>query len=297
MALSTRIRTTTFATVMGIVCTTTLGMAQTPASEPGKDCVQRFEDGQRLRKEGKLKAAAEALIACSQPSCPAFISKECTSLYSEAQASLPSVTIRATDGQGQLLTAVSVYMDGELVSKTLDGRAVALDPGVHEFRFETEGKPTIESKVLVSEGEKNKVVTVDFPAPMEAKPEPKPVTPPPPVPEKSSPPIAAYVVGGVGLAAVATGGVLYFLANKSYDDAENSCAKTTDGCSKSRADSIDLKYNLSYVAFGVGGAALVTSGILFLVHGSSKEPAPATGLSVFPLAASDGWAATYSGRF
>lgn len=263
--------------------------------------MKQFEDGQRLRKDGKLKAAAEALIACSQPSCPAFISKECTNLYTEAQASLPTVTVRATDGQGQLLTAVNVYMDGELVSKTLDGRAISADPGVHEFRFEVEGKPTMTNKVLVSEGEKNKVVSIDFPAPIESKAPlgAAPVTTPPVVPEKSSPPIAAYVVGGLGIAAAGTGGVLYWLANKKYDDAEGSCAKTTQGCSQSRADSIDLKYNLSYVAFGVGGAALITSGVLFLVHGnSSKETAPpTTGLSVFPLAASKGWAASFSGRF
>jgi hypothetical protein len=290
-----------FATVTAVVCSTTLSMAQEPAPEPGKDCVKQFEDGQRLRKDGKLKAAAEALIACSQPSCPAFISKECTNLYTEAQTSLPSITVRATDGKGQLLTTVNVYMDGELVSKALDGRAISADPGVHEFRFEVEGKPTVTNKVLVSEGEKNKIVSVDFPAPMESKSETKPVTitPPPSTPEKSSPPIAAYVVGGLGIAAAGTGGVLYFLANKNYDDAEGSCAKTAQGCSQSRADSIDLKYNLSYVAFGVGGAALITSGVLFLVHGgSSKEAAPpTTGLSVFPLAANNGWAASYSGRF
>jgi hypothetical protein len=224
-----------------------------------------------------------------------FISKECTNLYSEAQASLPSVTIRATDGQGQLLTAVNVYMDGELVAKTLDGRALTLDPGVHEFRFVVEGKPEINNKVLVSEGEKNKVVSVDFPAPMESK-ESKPivVTPPPAPAEKSGPPIAAYVVGGVGVAAAATGGILYWLGSKQYDDAENTCSPN---CSQSKADSIDLKYNLAYVGFGIGGAALVTSGVLFLVHGGSKEPAPTTGLAVFPLSHSDGMAATWTGSF
>lgn len=299
MHLSTRIRTSTLVTV--IVCTTTLSMAQTPAADPKNDCVQRFEDGQRLRKEGKLIAATAALIDCSQPACPTFIAKECTNLYTEAQASLPTVTIRATDGRGQLLTTVNVYMDGTLVAKTLDGRALPLDPGVHEFRFEVEGKPEMSSKVLVSEGEKNKVVSIDFPAPIESKPEAKPgtETPPPPPPVKVGPPIAAYVVGGLGIVAAGTGGVLYWLGNKQYDDAESSCAKTTNGCSQSEADSIDLKYNLAYVGFGVGGAALITSGILYWLHtsSSSTEPAPTTGLAVFPLNTGNGMAATWSGRF
>ena len=53
------------------------GVRQTPAladqgGQPPRDCAQEFESAQRLRKEGKLKAAAEASISCSQPACPAF---------------------------------------------------------------------------------------------------------------------------------------------------------------------------------------------------------------------------------
>jgi prolyl-tRNA editing enzyme YbaK/EbsC (Cys-tRNA(Pro) deacylase) len=249
-----------------------------------------------LRKEGKLKSAAEALISCSQPVCPAFIAKECTNLYTETQASLPSVTVRATDGEGQILTSVDVYLDGELVTKTLDGRALTLDPGVHEFRFETEGKPSLTSKVLVAEGEKNKVVAADFPAPQKAdvaKPGTAPLDTAPPAPrEKAGPPIAAYVVGGIGVAAVGAGVVLRLIADKDYDDYEKSCSPN---CSQSKVDSLDLKYNLSYVALGVGGAALVTSGVLFLVHGSANKAEPATGFAVAPV--TNGMFASWNGSF
>jgi hypothetical protein len=297
MPLLNRSRCASVALAIAILAGSTSSTAQTePKPEP--NCVQNFEQGQRLRKEGKLKSAAEALIACSQPVCPQFIAKECTNLYTETQTSLPTVTVRATDGQGQILTNVDVYLDGELVTKTLDGRALALDPGVHEFRFETEGKPTLTSKVLVAEGEKNKVVSADFPAPqVDPAKTNKPLVPesqPPQEPVKSGPPIAAYVVGGLGLAAVGTGVALRLIADSKYDDYEKTCSPN---CSESDVNSLDTKYTLSFVALGVGGAAIVTSGILFLVHGSGSgtEKAPQTGFAVAPTPS--GMFASWNGNF
>ncbi|MGC4063422.1 MAG: hypothetical protein QM784_01960 [Polyangiaceae bacterium] len=298
MPLSNCSRCASVAFAIAVLGVTTFSNAQSE-SKPEPNCVQNFEDGQRLRKEGKLKSAAEALIACSQPVCPAFIAKECTNLYTETQASLPSVTVRASDGQGQILTNVEVYLDGTLVTKTLDGRALTLDPGVHEFRFETEGKPSLTSKVLVAEGEKNKVVSADFPAPQAepAKGTDKPLgseSQPPQRSVKSGPPIAAYVVGGVGIAAVGAGVALRLIADSKYDDYEKTCSPN---CSQSNVDSLDTKYTLSFVALGVGGAAIVTSGVLLLLHGSSgtTENAPQTGFAVAPTPS--GMFAAWNGKF
>lgn len=285
-------------------CVTMPALAE-PGGQPPRDCAQEFESAQRLRKEGKLKAAAEASISCSQPACPTFISKECTNIFSEVQSSIPSITVRATDGRGQLLTDVEVYMDGQLITKVIDGRAVSLDPGVHEFRFVPAGKPEQTVKVLVAEGEKNKVVSADFPSlePQASGEAPEKQT----VQlgtgagmdvvrdKKSGPPVASYVLGGIGLAAIGAGVVLRLVADKDFDDAEKTCKPD---CSKSTTDSIDLKYNLSIASLAVGGAAIAAGAVVWIVQGTgSSEKASAHRFSLRPVAVGNGVVAGWQGTF
>lgn len=300
MSSSNRARFLFLVASWGVQAVTLSALAE-PNPAPGDDCAQAFENAQKLRKDGKLKAAAEASIACSQPSCPTFIAKECTNVYSEVQSSLPSFTVRATEGRDKLITDVAVYLDGELLTKTIDGRAVPVDPGVHDFRFVSKDKPEQSLKVLVAEGEKNKIVSVDF-APPETKSETPnlsiaaPVAPADvPKEHKQGPPLASYVLGGIGVVAIGAGVVFRLVADKDYDDAERSCSP---GCSKSTTDSIDLKYNLSIASFAVGGAAVASAAVVWLVKGSgSSGSTTAQTLSVRPLAGNNGMVALWRGNF
>jgi hypothetical protein len=270
------------------------------AQEPRvPDCVESFENGQTLRKAGKLLAASEALIACSQPSCPAFIAKECTELYTQTQNSLPSITVGAVDSQGNALTDISVYLDGKLLTEHPDGRAVQVDPGVHELKFMPQGKPAVIMKALVTEGEKNKLVSTVIQSP-EAKStrKPEPITEPPqssatPTERHSSPPIAAYIVGGLGVLAVGTGVTLRLLASHDYDQLSNTCHSS---CSDSDVNSLSRKYTVSSIVLAGGGAALVTAGVLYLIHGSSKSQ-PRTGLVLAPTPVGAGAWASWRGSF
>jgi hypothetical protein len=173
--------------------------------------VKAFESGQMLQKEGKLLAASEALVGCFEATCPPFLSKECSNVYAEVQVILPSITLRATDGQGRLLREVRVLLDGRLIAQRLGGRTIPLDPGVHQLRFENAHRPPVTTEVLIAEGVKNRLVSVKFsdaetePASKAAAAGASAVTPPPAPPAKASPPIAAYVTGGVGVLALAGG--------------------------------------------------------------------------------------------
>jgi hypothetical protein len=270
-------------------------LAQTESAS--QRCATKFEEGQRLRKDGKLKAASEALIACSQQECPEFIAKECTSLYTEAQASLPSVIVSATDAQGQSVLDVTVQIDGQPLVEQLDGRAIAIDPGMHVFQVERAGSQPVIVKALVAEGEKNKLVTAKFDdgAAKTGKltPADEPLTlAPKPAPSK----VPAILIGGLGLAAIGAGTALHFMANSAYEDAKNSCSPD---CTDKKVDSIDQKYLFSEIAWGVGGAAVVTSAVLLIVQsGSSQETPPTTtAWSVGPVGAFDGVGASYRTRF
>ena len=44
---------------------------------------------------------------------------------------------------------VTLSADGAVVAQTLDGRAIALDPGPHDFTFESTGLPPVHSRLVL----------------------------------------------------------------------------------------------------------------------------------------------------
>ncbi|WP_437627850.1 hypothetical protein [Sorangium sp. So ce1151] len=149
-------------------------------AQPSKRaCAAAYERAQGLRRDGKLIAAREALIACSQPTCPAAAVADCGPWLAEVEKSLPSVVIAARDAGGRERLDVRVFVDGRLLAAALDGKALPVDPGPHTFRYEPAGGPAVEERVLIREGEKNRAITVILGAPPGgAPPSPRPIAAP-----------------------------------------------------------------------------------------------------------------------
>ncbi|WP_437663463.1 hypothetical protein [Sorangium sp. So ce1182] len=149
-------------------------------AQPSKRaCAAAYERAQGLRRDGKLIAAREALIACSQPTCPAAAVADCGPWLAEVEKSLPSVVIAARDAGGRERLDVRVLVDGRLLAAALDGKALPVDPGPHTFRYEPAGGPAVEERVLIREGEKNRAITVILGAPPGgAPPSPRPIVAP-----------------------------------------------------------------------------------------------------------------------
>lgn len=262
--------------------------------EEPRDCPQIFTEAQRLRSQGKIRAASERYIQCSQPSCPQVIAQECTRAYTEAQRVQPSVTLVARD-KGEQLVDVRVLVDGEPFTERLDGRAVPIDPGVHRFTFEVPGKPPLVVEALIVEGEKNKLVTAEFAKPEAPETATTPAREPTPTPVRLEPrptPVSVYVLGGVGVLALGAGAALRFVADGEVDDLERDCKPYCD--EESDVAPVRSKYVASSIAFGAGGLALVTAGVLYLTRGSQPVQ---TGLSIGPLQRGGGWMGAWSGRF
>ncbi len=235
-------------------------------------CVSASEKAQQLRSAGKLGEARDQLNICGRPECPKLVQQDCTQWMSELLASLPSVVPGAKDRKGRDILDVRVTVDGKVVTEVLDGKAIVLDPGVHAFLFESKGLPPLKEQVVVKPGEKNRIVTVTFATPEDA-------TPPSGAPNggagaasggsgESSPPIAAYVLGGVGIAAL--GAALYFDLAASGDahDLRSGCSPN---CAQSDVDDVKTKYTIAGVTAGIGGALLVTGIVLFFVHGKGSS--------------------------
>ena len=173
-------------------------------------CLAAHEQGQDLRKTGKLRKARAKFARCAQSTCPGPIVSDCTQWSSEVQQAIPTVVFAGTGTDGKETSAIKVLLDGMPLVERLDGKAVEVDPGEHTFQFEHSGKSKKET-FIIREGERNRVLSISFqekteppvakPPEKQPPPEPKePEKPPEPLRSaKGSKPVAPLVIGLAGL--------------------------------------------------------------------------------------------------
>ncbi|APR86982.1 hypothetical protein A7982_12331 [Minicystis rosea] len=155
-----------------------------------------------------------------------------------------------------------VRRDGNDVSKAELGGPVNVDPGPHVIEATAPGYEVWQTTVTV--GDKNDNRTVTIPG-LTAKPTPtSPLRP------------AAFAVGGLGVAGLVLGGVMGGLAmsDKSKLDTlcpQNACPNGNGG--QDKLASAKTKALVSTVGLSVGGAALATGVVLFVLstRGTPKQ--------------------------
>src|SRR5262245_60043096 len=98
-------------------------------------CASAAERAQVLRDEGKLKDARESLLVCVQPACPPAVRTSCEPWLESVERAMPTIVLAARDASGAEITGVRVEIDGMVATDRLDGKAIAIDPGQHAFRF------------------------------------------------------------------------------------------------------------------------------------------------------------------
>lgn len=244
-----------------------LGLAQ----EDRVACRSAFEKGQELRDDGKLTAAREELVTCTRV-CPVAFATPCEGWLADVEKSLPTIVPRAVSARGQDLTDVTVSIDGVKRVTAIDGRGMAIDPGAHEVRFEVAGRPPVTEKVVIVEGEKNRVVlaTIDTgPAPSKAVE----------APTSASAPVAAWIVSGLGI--VAIGGFAYFglTANAQHDELVRGCSRTSS-CSQGDKDGVVTRWHVADAMLASGVVLLGVGAYLFLTHDGTPDARPASEVSV-----------------
>src|SRR3954463_15898164 len=201
-------------------CTlSTFAHAEAPAvsAEPSRaQCVTDHERSQDARLSGRLLSARVSLRECSAAACPALVSRDCVQWLTEVEQQIPSVIFRAAK-DAEDVVALRVREGDQLLTESLSGSALELDPGPHHFVAELPGFPAQEATYVLQAGDKARVVRFDFVSP-------HPATPPVVVPLPPRPPVLArpperrplttqtLVLGGTTLVATATGAVLGGLA-------------------------------------------------------------------------------------
>jgi hypothetical protein len=200
-------------------------------------CLNASEKGQRARTAGKMREAHEHFLICGGEGCPTIVRKDCSQWNSELAATIPTVVFGARDKAGRDLFDVTVSMDGEVLVKKLDGKAVSVDPGPHTFRFEHQGFTPVTEKVLVKEGERARVFNVTFettgtsptPAPTASSDTPpKPPPNQPPTESGSGHTIFPWILVGAGVVAASIGIVLFVTT----PDRPANCSEATKKCTR-----------------------------------------------------------------
>ena len=127
-------------------------------------CVAAYRESRENERTSHLRAARDLLIECAKPSCSRVLRQQCINRYIRLDADMPSVVPVVTDRSGAPRVDVEVKVDGAPLASRLDGRAIAVDPGVHEFSFHAGGELLASQKVMIIEGQRNRPIAVSVQA-------------------------------------------------------------------------------------------------------------------------------------
>jgi hypothetical protein len=256
-----------------LVAAAVLGGSRAAAQDSTNACVDAHVAAQRLRRDGKLRAAREQLVSCARTSCPQVLVRECAGWLSEVEATIPSVVFEATDETGRDLVDVRVEVDGQLLLARLGGSAVEMDPGEHQVRWTHPERKPVEQAVVVREGDRGRRISARLEplvAPsagggaVVAAAEERPV------------PVATWVLAGVGVAGIGAFGVLGGIGLSKEGDLD--ARRCAPNCPSEDVDSVRTTFLIGDIALGVGVAALAGATVFYLtrpaVPASAARPSP-----------------------
>ncbi|MBK8996845.1 MAG: hypothetical protein IPM35_14000 [Myxococcales bacterium] len=230
--------------------------------------------------EAREVAAEVAAIPAVPGESPALTSARnaAAALLKGLDARVPSVTVRMR-GAG---TDAVLRVDGKPVAASALGAPHRLDPGPHQIEAASRGEQRA-AQIELAEGD-HETVTLDFSASVVAAPTPKPGAVRPA--ERS--PTLGYVIGGIGVAGLATAAVTGALILSRDGKIEDNCPEKR--CNAEGRDLVDGSRTLltvNAVAFGVGVVGTGLGAYLVLTSGPGGETAIAP--RVGPRSAGVAW--------
>ena len=190
---------------------------------------------------------------------------------------LPKLIIEVTEG----IDGLRVEIDGHVLGSAGLGTAFPIDPGTHEISVSAKERQPWSTTVSVTEGSSTETVHVPSLETV-AKPEPTPAPDAPATADTSADVTSdgsgqrttGYVVGGVGVVALAAGGYFGLRAKSQASDADAHCdGKYCDPTGLAGHDDARTSATISTVGFGVGLAAIATGVVLILTAKPERERA------------------------
>lgn len=221
------------------------------AAQDEAACQTSYVAGQkRFKLEHDLLGGREQLLVCAT-TCPDELRASCGKWLKEIEAELPSIVISARDAHGRERADVTVDVDGAPMTTWRAGQAIEVNPGTHAIRVHARER-TFDQNVVVSAGEKLKTIDVVTEAPIvEITRTTRPV------------PLAAWVLAGVGAAALASFATFGIWTTLDY--------LKTSGCTPScdpskRDDAFQAKTVAADVSLGVMVTTLASALVVYLTR-------------------------------
>lgn len=250
------------------------------ASADPAACMTAAEHGQKLRAQGKLVDAHKSFLACSATECPPVVAKDCTTWAAEALGATPSIVIDAKDDAGNDVGDAALFIDGALVARQLDGKAIPVDPGSHTIELQRRGSTRhVTHTFIAKEAEKARSIRLTVSA------ETRSESPPPSTSQNRS--VGPWIVMGLGAAAIATGAVLHLTSeyppNCDPDSNGGICARTPAenalpegeaeaALQKDRDDATSTRTKkVLGTMFVAGGAVTLVAGAVWLFIGIDRS--------------------------
>jgi hypothetical protein len=320
---------------IGVFAAATLLQAGAGHAAPkvtAQSCTVAYKSAVKAQQASHLQEAQKWFAACSQQACGTLIRRECLLSYDQISADIPTIVPVVTTVTGEPVLDVKITMDGALLASKIDGRALPVDPGLHEFTFITHAGSATQ-KIVILQGQRNRPIAMAMAAPGQqpqtngqpraamaavAAPtapvldvtaaEPPPFKAGPPSAYKDSfaadesssvtthRPIARYIATGVGLLGVGGYALLTYWGRKDND----MLVQCKPDCMQSSVDHVRKIYLAANISLGVGIAALGTATWLYFRSSDSRQQEAAAGgtpvaLDVVPL--SNGALASVRGAF
>jgi hypothetical protein len=240
--------------------------------------------------ETYVKIVREALA----PDAPrAFVEAQSTAALEgkELDARIPTLLIRV---EGAGAREATVTLDGTPLPAPMIGLAAPVNPGVRVLRAVAKDGTTAEVRVKLASGARETAVLVLRPP---APPPPPPLSSPatdaaraaPPPADDTEPtggpelgPLLGWGTVGLGIAGLGVGTAFVVVNRSKRGQANDLCAGAICPLAdKTRIQSLDQQADtaatISWIAFGAGGAALVTGLVLLLTSGGAKKKVASSG--------------------
>ncbi|MEY4578095.1 MAG: hypothetical protein RL701_2798 [Pseudomonadota bacterium] len=292
------------------------------------DCLSANERSIALRNQHQLRAARAELLVCAAGSCPEDVRNECARRVADVNAQMPTIVFELKDREGNDVSAVAVTMDGQPLAARLEGTALSIDPGEHNFVFTAQNAPPVQKRLIIRESEKGRREKIVLGAEQASGPVPQappagdapPAAPftstaatlPPPATASTSGSgstqrIIGIVVGGVGVVGLGVALFEQVTANNRYaasERAANSLDPVVGSSTHRRYEEAKDAQTLAIIFGAVGAVALGTGLVLVLTSfGGSEHAADARATAarstwqVAPIVGPGGAALTLSSQF
>ena len=232
------------------------------------ECEERL--GKLVSALGSYRLAA-SLVTDNKP---AEVANQVGDRIGSLEGRVPRLIIQRTEQTSR------IELDGQEIGSSQMGQENLVDPGTHTISGKIGETEVWRESVQIGEKEsKTVVVKIDV-----AK-----FKPPPPQPTATATAVAttaptvtaeppsrlpAYLVGGAGLLSLGVGFALMGVSLGTAAELEKTCGPDRD-CPASEKAKYDNGRTVAGVSMGllaVGGAALATGVVLFIVRGSSSQP-------------------------